>query len=106
MSTSVPPRGSSVSSGALPDVQALKRVFDSDFKGLVDQAKSHLGNAASFANRVAEGSLVRAWDARGKLQTMDQLRSFLADDVKAAAARALARHTGGHPNQKAEAPAI
>ena len=77
MSTSVPPRGgSSVTSGALPDAQALKRVFESEFKSLVEQAKSHLGNAGSFANRVADRNRERL-SARPKLEAppLDWTRS-------------------------------
>jgi ferric-dicitrate binding protein FerR (iron transport regulator) len=69
----------------------LRRVFDSDFPALVAAAEKKLGDAAALAPRVAEGAIVRAWDARGKLKSVDELRAFLADDVQRAAERTLAR---------------
>ena len=33
----------------LTDIQALRKLFDSEFEGLVQQAKSHLGDAQSSA---------------------------------------------------------
>lgn len=96
MPTTVPPRDGDTSpksgaSSAIPDVQALRRVFDSEFPTLLADARRQLGDAAALAPRVAEGALVRAWDARGKIKTLDELRAFLADDVKHAAERTLAR---------------
>ena len=94
MATTVPPgdsRSNPNTVSALPDVQALRRVFDSEFPKLVAAAEQRLGDAAAFAPRVAEGALVRAWDARGKLKSADELRAFLADDVQRAAERTLAR---------------
>src|SRR5215210_5160909 len=79
------------SSAVLPNPDALHAVFDAEFKNLLAQARQELGEAISLAPRVAEGAFVRAWDARGRLQTMDQLRQFLRDDVKSASARALSR---------------
>lgn len=94
----------SQTSSILPDTQALKRVFDAEFQSLLSQARSALGNAQSHAPRIAEGALVRAWDARGQLQTQEQLKSFLANDVKQAAGRALARrgpHESSLPPEEA-----
>ncbi len=94
MATTVPPgdsRSNANTASALPDVQALRRVFDSEFPKLVAAAEQRLGDAAALAPRVAEGALVRAWDARGKLKSVDELRAFLADDVQRAAERTLAR---------------
>lgn len=94
MATTVPPgdsRSNATSTSALPDVQALRRVFDSEFPKLVAVAEQKLGDAAALAPRVAEGALVRAWDARGKLKSVDELRAFLTDDVQRAAERTLAR---------------
>src|SRR5215217_1236659 len=85
MSTTTP------SSAVLPNPDALHKVFDAEFPNLLAQARQELGEAISLAPRVAEGAFVRAWDARGRLQTQDQLKQFLRDDVKSAAARALAR---------------
>ena len=78
-------------SAVLPNPDALHKVFDAEFQNLLTQARQELGDAVSLAPRVAEGAFVRAWDARGRLQTMDQLKQFLRDDVKSAAARALTR---------------
>jgi ferric-dicitrate binding protein FerR (iron transport regulator) len=79
------------SSAVLSNTEALHKIFDAEFQSLLAQAKQELGEAVSLAPRVAEGAFVRAWDARGRLQTVDQVKQFLRDDVKAAAARALSR---------------
>lgn len=78
-------------SAVLPNPDALHKVFDAEFQNLLLLARKELGDAVSLAPRVAEGAFVRAWDARSRLQTMDQLTQFLRDDVKSAAARALSR---------------
>ena len=78
-------------SAVLPNPDALHKVFDAEFQNLLLQARQELGDAVSLAPRVAEGAFVRAWDARSKISTMEQLKQFLRDDVKSAAARALAR---------------
>jgi len=81
----------SSTSAVLPNPDALHKVFDAEFQNLLTQARGELGEAVSLAPRVAEGAFVRAWDARGRLQSMEQLKQFLRDDVKSAAARALSR---------------
>jgi ferric-dicitrate binding protein FerR (iron transport regulator) len=78
-------------STVLPNPDALHKVFDAEFQGLLSQARQELGEAVSLAPRVAEGAFVRAWDARARLHSLDELKRFLRDDVKAAAARALSR---------------
>ncbi|MEO5569232.1 MAG: FecR domain-containing protein [Gemmatimonadaceae bacterium] len=81
----------SPTSAVLPNPDALHEVFDAEFPSLLAQARHELGEAVSLAPRVAEGAFVRAWDARGRLQTLEQVKQFLRDDVKAASARALSR---------------
>src|SRR5436305_1062266 len=85
MSTTAP------SSAVLPNPEALHKVFDAEFQTVLAQARKELGEAVSLAPRVAEGAFVRAWDARGRLQSMDELKEFLRTDVKHAAGRALSR---------------
>jgi ferric-dicitrate binding protein FerR (iron transport regulator) len=85
------PTSSSTPSAVLPNPDALHKVFDAEFQNLLAQARQELGDAVSLAPRVAEGAFVRAWDARGRLTSQEQLKQFLRDDVKAASARALAR---------------
>src|SRR3954468_10913836 len=85
MSTNAP------SSAALPNPDALHKVFDAEFQSILAQAKQELGEAVSLAPRVAEGAFVRAWDARARLQSTDEVKEFLRNDVKHAAARALSR---------------
>src|SRR3954470_18621961 len=75
----------------LPNPDALHKVFDAEFQSLLSQARQELGEAVSLAPRVAEGAFVRAWDARARLQTAEQVKEFLRADVKQAATRALAR---------------
>ena len=79
------------SSAVLPTPDALHKVFDAEFQSLLSQARQELGEAVSLAPRVAEGAFVRAWDARGRLHSMDEVKQFLRTDVKHAAARALTR---------------
>ena len=78
-------------STVIPNPDALHKVFDAEFQSLLSQARQELGDAVSLAPRVAEGAFVRAWDARGRIQSQDELKKFLRDDVKSASARALAR---------------
>jgi ferric-dicitrate binding protein FerR (iron transport regulator) len=78
-------------SAVLPNPDALHKAFDAEFQNLLTLARQELGEAVSLAPRVAEGAFVRAWDARSRLQTSEQLKQFLRDDVKAASARALSR---------------
>jgi ferric-dicitrate binding protein FerR (iron transport regulator) len=85
------PTTQSSPSAVLPNPDALHKVFDAEFQNLLTQARQELGDAVSLAPRVAEGAFVRACDDRGRLTTQEQLKQFLRDDVKAAAARALAR---------------
>ena len=87
MSTTAP------ASPALPTPDALHKIFDAEFQSLLAQARQELGEAVSLAPRVAEGAFVRAWDARARLKTLDEVKEFLRNDVKHAAARALARRT-------------
>jgi ferric-dicitrate binding protein FerR (iron transport regulator) len=81
----------SPSSAVLPTPDALHKVFDAEFPSVLAQAKQELGEAVSLAPRVAEGAFVRAWDARSRLHSLDEVKEFLRNDVKHAAARALAR---------------
>ena len=104
MSMSVPPRGdsalpslSALPSTALGDEDALKRAFLTEYSSLSVEARADLGDAAvSLATKVVEGAFVRAWDAREKLQTPEELHQFLVDDVHHAAARALSRRAAAH----------
>ena len=102
MSTSVPPRDSGAdaplfSGSALPNEEALRLAFFARYAPLAAQARTALGDdAASLAPKVVEGSFVRAWDARTRLATPEQLGAFLTDDVQHAAVRALSRRAGAH----------
>ncbi len=101
MSTSVPPRDESAQSpmlpGALADEEALRQSFLAEFSTLTAAARADLGpDAATLSTKVVEGAFVRAWDARSRLQTPDDLHKFLVDDVHHAAARALSRRAAAH----------
>src|SRR5258708_267405 len=78
-------------SAVLPNPDALHKIFDAESQPLLAQARQELGEAVSLAPRVAEGAFVRAWDARARLKSVDEVKEFLRNDVKHAAARALAR---------------
>lgn len=112
MSTSVPPRddGSSVplsGGSALPNEEALRRAFFARYPALAAEARTALGDdAAALTPKVVEGAFVRAWDARARLTTPDQLDAFLQDDVRHAAVRALSRRAGAHRLAEHEAHGI
>jgi ferric-dicitrate binding protein FerR (iron transport regulator) len=102
MTTPTPPRGdtaptSSATATALQDEEALKRAFLADYAALSAEARADLGDAAvALATKVVEGAFVRAWDARSKIKTPEELHQFLVDDVHHAAARALSRRAAAH----------
>jgi len=81
--------------GVLTDEATLKRAFDDEFAQCLASAKSQLGEATSLAPRVIENAFVAAWMQRMNINSRDQLRTILADEVKHGAARALSkRHSG------------
>lgn len=102
MSTSVPPRdgGGSMpmsAGSALPNEEALRLAFFSRYPTLAAEARTALGDeAAALTPKVVEGAFVRAWDARARLATPEQLGAFLKDDVHHAAVRALSRRAAAH----------
>jgi ferric-dicitrate binding protein FerR (iron transport regulator) len=102
MSTSVPPLDPGAPSpltprSALADEEALRRAFLAEHSALAAMARADLGaDASGLSQKVVEGAFVRAWDARSQIQTPEQLRKFLADDVHHAAARALSRRAAAH----------
>jgi ferric-dicitrate binding protein FerR (iron transport regulator) len=82
---------------ALADEEALRRVFLAEFPALTAEARTDLGDdAAVLSTKVVEGAFVRAWDARARLATPEELHKFLVDDVHHAAARALSRRAAAH----------
>jgi transmembrane sensor len=82
---------------ALADEESLRRVFLAEFSALTDEARADLGDEArSLAPKVVEGSFVRAWDARARFRTPEEVHEFLVTDVHHAAARALSRRAGAH----------
>lgn len=102
MSTTVPPRDgdapvTSSSGTPLADERALRLAFMSEFATLDAAARGKLGpDAANLSHKVVEGAFVRAWDARARFQTPEQVHQFLVDDVQHAAARALSRRAAAH----------
>ena len=106
MTTPVPPRpdiaptsalAAAPFSAALKDEDDLKRAFLADYASLSAEARADLGDAAvSLATKVVEGAFVRAWDAREKIKSTEELHQFLVDDVHHAAARALSRRAAAH----------
>ena len=104
MSMTVPPRDgnappslSPMSPTALGDEDALKRAFLAEYAALELEARADLGEAAApLATKVVEGAFVRAWDARAKLTTPDELHQFLVSDVHHGSARALSRRAAAH----------
>jgi ferric-dicitrate binding protein FerR (iron transport regulator) len=101
MSTSVPPRDGSASAPpfrtALANEDALRSAFLAEYAALTAAARKDLGpDAAVLSTKVVEGAFVRAWDARTRIQTPEDLHNFLVDDVHHAAARALSRRAAAH----------
>lgn len=82
---------------ALANEETLRRVFLEEFASLTAEARADLGeDARALVPKVVEGAFVRAWDARAKFRTPEEVHQFLVDDVHHAAARALSRRAGAH----------
>jgi len=105
MSTSVPPRdgatltGSSAAGAGSPvlaDEQALKRAFETSFDSCLASAQSQLADAPSLAPRVVEVAFLNAWNQRAAITSQDQLNTFVAEEIRHGAARALSRRFSGH----------
>lgn len=102
MSTTVPPRDgdrplASPPRSVLADEESLRLAFLAEYPALSAEARTDLGaDAAALSHKVVEGAFVRAWDARHRLATPEELRAFLVDDVHHAAARALSRRASAH----------
>ena len=104
MSTSIPPRDSiapqspsALPSTALGDENALKSAFLTEYTALSTEARADLGeDAIALVPKVVEGAFVRAWDARAKIKTTEELHEFLVADVHHASARALSRRAAAH----------
>jgi len=102
VSTSITPQDAGTiptppSSSALPDEEALHRLVLTDHASLLALARSELGpEAAGYAQRVTERAFLNAWNARLQLQTADELRAFLTEDVRHGAARAKSQQAVAH----------
>src|SRR5687768_10618045 len=82
---------------ALADEESLHRTFLAEYSALTDEARADLGpDAVVLAPKVVEGAFVRAWDARARFRTPEEVHQFLVEDVHHAAARALSRRAGAH----------
>jgi ferric-dicitrate binding protein FerR (iron transport regulator) len=94
---------------ALADEESLRRTFLSEYSALTAEARADLGaEAVVLAPKVVEGAFVRAWDARARFRTPEEVHHFLVEDVHHAAARALsrrvaARRLAGHEHVDAHA---
>src|SRR5215212_1065098 len=82
---------------ALADEESLHRTFLTEYSALTAEARADLGaEAIVLAPKVVEGAFVRAWDARARFRTPEDVHQFLVEDVHHAAARALSRRAGAH----------
>jgi len=82
---------------ALGSEETLRRVFLEEFASLTAEARADLGeDARALVPKVVEGAFVRAWDARARFRTPEEVHQFLVEDVHHAAARALSRRAGAH----------
>jgi ferric-dicitrate binding protein FerR (iron transport regulator) len=93
----------------LADEESLHRTFLAEYDALTQEARADLGNdALALVPKVVEGSFVRAWDARERFKTPQDIHQFLVEDVHHASARALSRRAGarrlaGHEHADAHA---
>ena len=83
------------------DEQAFERIVREEFPALSDQANAELNEPAS-AGRVAESSLLAAWDARDQIETPTALEYFLKDAVHKGAVRERSRRAMLHRMQEHE----
>jgi len=82
---------------ALANEETLRRVFLEEFASLTAEARKDLGeDARALVPKVVEGAFVRAWDARARFRTPEEVHQFLVEDVHHAAARALSRRASAH----------
>ena len=82
---------------ALANEETLRRVFLEEFASLTAEARKELGeDARALVPKVVEGAFVRAWDARARFRTPEEVHQFLVEDVHHASARALSRRAGAH----------
>jgi ferric-dicitrate binding protein FerR (iron transport regulator) len=82
---------------ALANEETLRRVFLEEFASLTAEARKDLGeDARALVPKVVEGAFVRAWDARARFRTPEEVHQFLVEDVHHASARALSRRAGAH----------
>lgn len=101
MSASVPPRDGgahlgSPPSSAIPDEEAMRRLFDAEYATQIASAKTQLGEAAALAPKVVETAFINAWVQRATLTHGAQVKTFLVDEVHHGAARALSRRAAAH----------
>jgi ferric-dicitrate binding protein FerR (iron transport regulator) len=81
----------------LSDENALERQFRSHFAELCEEARGHLGEAASSAApRVVETVFRSAWDDRANIASEADLTAYLHDAVRRASARELSRRAAAH----------
>jgi ferric-dicitrate binding protein FerR (iron transport regulator) len=81
--------------GVLTDEASLKRAFDEESAQCLASAKSQLGDATSLAPRVVENAFIAVWMQRMNVNSREQMRTMLADEIRHGAARALSkRHSG------------
>ena len=82
---------------ALANEETLRRVFLEEFASLTAAARADLGeDARALVPKVVEGAFVRAWDARARFRTPEEVHQFLVEDVHHASARALSRRASAH----------
>ena len=94
--TSSPTGAPTPAAPLLPDEAALERLFRARFTPLADEAKTHLGDAATAAGKVVESAFLSAWTDRAQFQTADQLDGYLHEAVKHGSARERARRANAH----------
>lgn len=77
------------------DEGALERLFRQNYDALTEEAKANLDDA-SFAHRIVETAMLRAWERRAEFETPQALESFLREAVHEGAVREKSRRAGLH----------
>lgn len=82
----------------LGDERALERLFREHYDALIEEAKANLDDA-SYAPRVVETAMLRAWEKRGEFDTPLALEKFLHETVHEGAVRDTSRRAGLHRHE-------
>lgn len=78
------------------DEQALERLLRSRYDALHERARQELGSEAASAPRVVEHVMLRVWDERAQLPSVEALDTFLHDAIHTESVRERSRRAARH----------